>query len=164
MPSLMRSVIIYYSYSGNTKKVAATLCEYLRQKGEVDIVELKAIDESNSFLGQCRRAFTRQRAKIDAVNFDLSGYGLICLGSPVWAFAPAPAMNTFLDQAQQIQDKEIILFTTYGSGTGNRRCLNYMQQILAGKGAKSFRRFSIQQFKINDREFVNSQIQAALSQ
>jgi len=161
----MKSAIVYYSYSGNTKKVAQSLCDHLRQKGEVDIVELKPLDESDSFFGQCRRAFKRQRAKIAAVNFDLSGYDLICFGSPVWAFAPAPAMNTYLDNVQGIGNKEIILFTTFGSGTGNNRCLNYMQRILAKKGASSAcRRFSIQQFKVNDQEFVNAKIQAALSQ
>jgi hypothetical protein len=33
-----------------------------------------------------------------------------------------------------------------------------MQGILARKGAKSFKRFSIQQFKVKDREFVLSEI------
>jgi flavodoxin len=160
----MRSLIVYYSYSGNTKKVAEQLCEHLRQKGQVDIIGLKAHDESESFFGQCRRAFTRQRAKIEPVNFDLSGYDLICFGSPVWAFAPAPAMNSYLDQVQNIQDKKVVLFTTFGSGTGNTRCLNYMQRILAEKGAKNFKRFSSQQSKVSDRDFVSAQIQATLSQ
>ncbi len=159
----MKILIVYYSYSGNTKKVAGQLCEYLRQKGQVDIIELRAQDESDSFFGQCRRAFARQRAKIEPVDFDLIGYDLICFGTPVWAFAPTPAMNTCLDQAQNIQGKEIILFTTFGSGTGNTRCLNYMQRILADKGARSFKRFSVQQCKIGYREFVNTQIQALFS-
>jgi len=159
----MRSLIVYYSYSGNTKKVAEHLCEYLGQRGQVDFTELSAQDESNSFFGRCRRAFTRQKAKIAPVNFDLSEYDLICFGSPVWAFAPVPAMNTYLDQAQQIQSKEIVLFTTFGSGTGNNRCLNYMQRILAKKGAGSFKRFSVQQVKVNDEAFVRARIQAVLT-
>jgi len=162
MPSLMRSLIVYYSYSGNTKKVAEQLCEQLRQKGQVDIIELKAQDESESFFGQCRRAFRHTRAKIAPVNCNPGDYDLICFGSPVWAFAPAPAMNTYLGQAQNIQDKKIVLFTTYGSGTGNNRCLNYMRRILTEKGAKNFKRFSIQQSKVSDRDFVSAQIQAAL--
>ena len=159
----MRSLIIYYSYSGNTKKVAEHLCGYLRQRGQADIVQLKAQDESDSFFGQCLRAFWRKRARIEPVNCNLSSYDAICFGAPVWAFAPPPAMNAYLDQVQNIQDKEVILFTTYGSGTGNNRCLNYMQQILANKGAKSFKRFSIQQFKVNDYDFVRGRIQAALT-
>ena len=154
----MRSVIVYYSYSGNTRKVAEVLAEALKEKGEIDIIELNALDESKSFLGQCRRAFARSRAKLAPVNFDLSAYDLICIGTPVWAFAPTPTMNTYLDQCIGLENKEVILFTTYGSGTGNNRCLNCMQDILAKKGAKSFNRFSIQQFKVNDKEFVLSKI------
>lgn len=157
----MKSIIIYYSYSGNTRKVAEVLAEHLRQKGEAEILELKAKDESNSFFGQCSRAFWHKRAEIEPVNFDLSGYDLICFGSPVWAFGPAPAMNTYLDKCSGVEGKDVILFTTYGSGTGNNRCLNYMQDILSKKGAKSFKRFSIQQFKVSDNEFIIKTLQEA---
>ena len=154
----MKSIIIYYSYSGNTGKVASVLAEYLREKTEVEIIDLKPQDESCSFLGQCRRAFFKQRATIETIKTDLSGYDVICIGSPVWAFAPAPAINTYLDKCFEIENKEVILFTTYGSGTGNQRCLNYMQSLLARKGVNIFRRFSIQQFKANNQEFVFSKI------
>lgn len=158
----MHSLIIYYSYSGNTKKVAGYLCGYLQQRGQADIVELKAQDESAGFFAQCRRAFWHKRAKIEPINFDLSSYDVICFGAPVWAFAPAPAMNTCLDQVQNIRDKEIILFTTFGSGTGNNRCLNYMQQVLVAKGAKDFKRFSIPGIRVNNADFVSAKIRATL--
>jgi len=154
----MKSAIIYYSFSGNTRKVSEILADYLKQKGEVEIVELKALDESGSFLGQANRAFWKKRAKIDFTDSDLSPYDLICLGTPVWAFGPAPAINTYLDKCSGLDGKSVVLFTTYGSGTGNNRCLDYMQKILTEKGAKSFNRFSIQQFKVKDKEFVFSQI------
>jgi flavodoxin len=154
----MKGIVIFYSYSGNTKKVTGTLSEYLRRKGQVDIIELKALDESNSFFGQATRAFIHKRAKIEPANFGLTQYDLVCLGTPVWAFAPAPAMNTYLDKCFGLEGKEVILFTTYGSGTGNQRCLNYMQDILTKNGARDFRRFSVQQFKVKDEEFVLSKI------
>ncbi len=158
----MRSIIIYYSYSGNTKKVAQTLSEYLRQKSEPEMLELKAQDESASFFGQCQRAFWHKKAEIELCKFDLKPYDLVCLGTPVWAFGPAPAMNTYLDKCSGLEAKEVILFTTYGSGTGNGRCLNYMQKILGQKGARGFKRFSIQQFKVDDKEFVLSKIKEKL--
>ena len=154
----MKGIVIFYSYSGNTKKVTGTLSEYLRRKGQVDIIELQALDESNSFFGQAARAFIHKRAKIEPTNFDLTQHDLVCLGTPVWAFGPAPAMNTYLDKCFGLEGKEVILFTTYGSGTGNQRCLNYMQDILTKKGARDFRRFSIQQFKVKDKEFLLSKI------
>jgi flavodoxin len=154
----MKSVVIYYSYSGNTRKVARVLADGLRQDSECAEIELKPADESRSFLAQCRRAFKHIRAKLEPVNYDLSGYDIICLGSPVWAFGPAPALNTYLDNCSGISGKNIILFTTYGSGTGNQRCLNYMQDLLLRRGAVSFKRFSIQQNKVKNREFIQAAI------
>jgi len=143
--------------------VAEILAGYLREKGEVELIELNPLDESKSFFGQCRRAFYRIRAKLAPVNFDLSGYDLICFGNPVWAFAPVPAMNTYLDNCTGAEGKEAVVFTTYGSGSGNTRCLNTMQEALRKKGAKSFKRFSIQQFKVKDSTFVLSQIGTSLN-
>lgn len=154
----MKSIIIYYSYSGNTKKVAGALSGHLKDRGETEVIELQALDESDKFLAQAVRAFRHKRAEIAPVNFDLSKYDLLCFGTPVWAFGPAPAMNTYLDKCFGIEGKDTILFTTYGSGTGNQRCLKFMQNILAKKDAKKFSRFSIQQFKVRDKEFVLSQI------
>ena len=158
----MKSLVIYYSFSGNTRKVSEVLAEYLKQKGEVEIIELKALDESDKFLIQAARGFRKKRAEIAPINFDLSQYDLVCLGTPVWGLGPSPAMNTFLDKCLGLEGKDIVIFTTYGSGAGNSKCLNYMQKILAEKGAKSFKRFSVQQFKVKDKEFVLSEIKKVL--
>ncbi|MFH0739420.1 MAG: NAD(P)H-dependent oxidoreductase [Candidatus Omnitrophota bacterium] len=158
----MKSIVIYYSYSGNTKQVARALVEFLAQKGEVEEVELQGLDESRSFFAQCNRALRKVRGKIQEVQPDLSGYDLVCLGTPLWAFSPAPAMNTYMDLAFGLLGKKVVLFTTYGSGTGNERCINYMQELLSQKGAIVFSRFSIQQGKAGRKEFVSSEINKAL--
>ena len=154
----MKSLIVYYSYSGNTRHVAQTLKECLAQQGESTLLELTSLDESKSFFGQCRRAFSKVRAKIAEMNFDVSGHDKIYIGTPVWAFKPAPAMNTFLDKCAGLGGKEVILFTTYGSGTGNERCLRYMREIIIKKGAKRIGKFSIQQGHVKDKEFVIARI------
>ncbi len=158
----MKSVIVYYTHTGNTKKAAEILNGLLLGKGAVDVIRLNAKDESDSFFGQAGRAVRHKRAEIEAVEFDLAVYDLLCFGTPVWAFGPAPAMNTYLDECFGLEDKEVILFTTYGSGTGNGRCLKYMRDILNRKGAKQFKNFSIQQQKVKDKEFVVSQINEIL--
>ena len=154
----MKSAIIFYSLTGNTEKVAEILADCLKQASQVDIIKLEALDESKSFFKQCLRAATKKKANIENVNFDLSNYDLICFGTPVWAFAPVPAINTYLDKCSGLESKDVILFSTYGSGTGKEKCLNYMQNILGKKGAKGFKRFSIQQFKVDNKELVSSTI------
>ncbi|MCM8780869.1 MAG: NAD(P)H-dependent oxidoreductase [Candidatus Omnitrophica bacterium] len=156
----MKSVIVYYSYTGNTRKVAEILAEYLESKAETTLIALKTLDESDKFLSQALRAFIHTRARLEPTDFNLSNYDLICFGSPVWAFAPAPAINTYIDRCFGINQKPVVLFTTYGSGVGNQRCLDYMQSLLIQKGVSSFKRFSIQQFKTQDKEFILSQIRS----
>lgn len=126
----------------------------LEEKGTVQTIRLKALDEAKSFLGQCVRGFFRKRAEIEEVSYDVKQYDLICLGTPVWAFGPAPAMWTYLDKVTGINGKKAIIFTTYGSGTGNERCLNLMESVLREKGIAEVNRFSVSQFKVNDREFI----------
>ena len=157
----MKSLIVFYSYSGNTKKVAIVLEEYLKTKGEAELVEIKGLDESGNFFAQAARAFQRKRGKIAATNFNLAEYDTVYFGTPVWAFGPTPAMNAYLDSCFGAEGKDVVIFTTYGSGTGNKKCIDYMIETLAGKGAKSFRSFSIQQFKVEDKSFVLSQAEGA---
>ncbi|MDD5431596.1 MAG: NAD(P)H-dependent oxidoreductase [Candidatus Omnitrophica bacterium] len=158
----MKSAIVYYSYSGNTRKVAEALAMYLLQFGSVEQIELKAPDESKSFLGQCKRAFSHTKAKLEETNYDLSGYDLICFGSPVWAFGPAPAINTYLAKCTGVENKQVVIFTTYGSGAGKQRCMDYMRESLAAKGVKELQQFSVQQFKVKDQKIVLLKIKEGL--
>ena len=158
----MKSAVIYYSSSGNTASVARILTAHLGRQGQVDPIELEPLDESGSFLGQCKRAFFRRRAQLKPVNFDLAQYDLVCIGTPVWAFGPAPAINSYLDQCSGVKGKKILLFSTYGSGTGNQRCLNSMRACLARKGATDFHEFSVQQYRAADNDFVLSEIKKTL--
>jgi len=158
----MKSVIIFYSYSGNTAKVAKVLHDELTSKGSTDVFRLEPTDESSSFLGQCRRALFKKKADIQDTIFDLSSYSTVCLGTPVWAFGMAPALRTYIDKCSGIHDKSVILFTTFGSGAGKDKCIHEMQAILAKKGAKDFQRFSVSQFKVNDPNFVKGEIDKTL--
>lgn len=157
----MKSIIVYFSYSGNTKKVAEILAEYLKEKSEVESIRLKDLHESGNFFKQGSSAFKHRRAEIEEINFDFSGYDLICLGTPVWAFTTTPAVNTFLDKCFGVEGKQIILFTTSG-GRGDKRCLNYMQVVLTKKGVKEFKKFSVLSNKIQDKESILFRIKEAV--
>ncbi len=154
----MKSIIVYYSFSGNTRRAAEALADVLRKISEVDMLELKALDESKSFFGQALRALLRTKAKVETVNIDLSEYDFICMGTPVWAFGPAPAMNAYLEKCKGLNGKQAVVFTTYGSGTGNNNCLNYMRGILHKKGIKKCESFSIEGSKTCDKNYIGSLI------
>lgn len=158
----MKIAIIYYSLTGNTKSVADILSDYLRPANQVDVLRINALDESKSFLGQCRRAFFKNKARIEDIKTDLSEYDTVIIGNPVWATEPVPALRTYLDRVSGVSGKKIVLFITYGGGLGKDSCIDKMEKLLKEKGASDFARFAVQQFKTKNREFVIEQAKKAL--
>lgn len=153
----MKSLIIYYSYSGNTDKVAHIFARVLKEKGEVKIQRLKPKDEIKTFMAQCKAAFTRKRAILeDGVTFDITPYDFVLIGSPVWAFAPTPAINTYLDNIFCVRGKRYLVFLTSGSGVGVKKCFNNITSVLESKGASKIDELNIQDRKINDENFIIS--------
>lgn len=162
---MKKAAVLYYSYSGNTKKTALVLQKELSSQYQADLIEIKALDESDSFFKQCMRALGKKQALInESIAFDLSGYDLIALGTPVWAFAMAPAMRTFMSKCSGLKEKDIIIFATYGSGAGKDKCLNEMAGIAKGKGAKAVRSFLLQQNDTLDEQKVKSRIKEILQE
>ena len=94
-----RKIIIYFTYTGNTKKIA----EKIKEKLNCDIIEIKTVipyskdydtvvnDEQNS-------ESSNHLPEIQNLNIDLSNYDEIILGTPVWWYRPVPAIRTFLTQ------------------------------------------------------------------
>jgi len=160
----MRSLITYYSFSGITEKVAGIYAGVLGKRGEVEIQRLKPKEEIKSFMGQCRAAFTRKRAPLmeEGVKFDASSYDLILIGSPVWAFAPTPAINTYLDKVSGLSGKRVILLLTSGSGVGVKKCFNNIKAILENKGVSRTDEINIPNTTMGDEVFIISSLEKLL--
>lgn len=142
----MKSVIVYYSYSGNTHRAAQALSEALREKGdEVRPVRIRPLKEDKNFLTQCVSSFFRKKPELYKTLLDLGDFDRVIIGSPVWAFKPAPPVNTYLSNIGSLEGKEAISFVTYGSGTGKDKALKALKSALEKKGAKSVKTISFQQ-------------------
>lgn len=151
----MRSMLVYYSFSGNTEHVAKIFAGELKKKGEVDIQRLFPQDEIKDFLGQCRAARAYKRADLGSkVDYDASPYDLIVIGSPVWAFAPVPAINTFLDGLSGLNGKRVIVLLTSGSGLGVGHCFKNIRRILENKGASTIDEINIPDRRQGDEAFI----------
>jgi flavodoxin len=151
----MRSILTYYSFSGNTDRVMKLFAGELRKRGEVDSQRLLPKDEIKDFIGQCRAARAYQRTELGGkVDYDASPYDLIILGSPVWAFAPVPAMNTFLDDLSGLNGKRVIVLLTSGSGLGVKHCFKNIRRILENKGAATIDEVNIPDRRQKDEGFI----------
>jgi flavodoxin len=151
----MKTLITYYSFSGNTDRVVRIFADKLKTNGEVALQRLKPADEITGFAAQCRAAFMKKRAKLDAaINFDASPFDLVVLGCPVWAFSPVPAMNSYLDNLKGLNGKRVVVLLTSGSGVGVARCFKNIRDVLQGKGASSVDEINIPDRKQGDAGFI----------
>jgi flavodoxin len=159
----MKTLITYYSFSGNTDKVANIFADVLKKRGEVVMQKLRPADEIQKFALQCKAAFMGKRAVLEGnVQFDVGHYDLLLIGSPVWAFAPTPSINTYLDKLSGLNGKRAIMFLTSGSGTGVGRCFKNMRKILETKGASRIDEVNIPDRKLKDAAFIISQLEKTL--
>ena len=114
----MNKLIVYFSYTGNTRMIA----NKIKDKLNCDIFEIKTVvpysndydtvvnDEQNS-------EASNHLPEIQEMNIDLSKYDEIILGTPVWWYRPVPAIRTFLTQ-NDLSGKRIIPFATNAGWLG----------------------------------------------
>ena len=160
----MRACIIYFSLTGNTHQLAQMISQGLKHKNfEVDLVRLEPVGGAKTFVGQGITALRRKRVGIVYdINFDLSMYDLLCFGSPVWAFSPAPALNTYLYKCYGLKRKKAIVFCTYGSGTGKDRAVKIIKKMLIDRGIRYIDSIIIGQKKLIDQKDVVMRVEHSL--
>ena len=142
----MKTAVVYYSYTGNTHRVAQLIIGVLKSRGEEAIpVRIRPLKEETNFLKQCKDSFFRKKPELYKTLLELKNYDRVILGSPVWAFNVAPALNTYLDKCTSLEGKEAICFATYGSGAGKKKALGTLKKSLKIKGVKVVGEISFQQ-------------------
>ena len=133
----MKGAIIFYSFSGNTKKACLYLAGKLKQKGHsIEFLELRLKKEVKAFLRQSLDALCKKKPELVEINLNLDSYDFLIFSSPVWAFTFAPALRTYLSKASGLEGKKAYCFLTYGSGTGCDKAQRELIQTLGGLGAK----------------------------
>jgi FMN-dependent NADH-azoreductase len=158
----MKTLITYYSYSGITEKVIAIFKEALEKKSELKIQRLKPKEEITSFFAQCMAARFKKRCEIEEALFDANSFDTVIIGLPVWAFAPTPAINAYLDKVTGLNNKKLIVLLTSGSGAGVKMCFKYISDILHAKGVSSISEINIPNARMKDADFLISSIEKVL--
>lgn len=160
----MKTLIVYYSYSGITEKVVKIYESQLGNTGEVTVERLKPKEEITTFIGQCRAAFARKKAELEGSPiFNVSRYDLLMIGSPVWAFAPVPAINAYLDRLSGLEGKKAAILLTSGSGAGVGNCFNVIRKSLESKGASKIDNINIPNRMMRDENFIKDSLNKILA-
>jgi flavodoxin len=126
----MKTLVVYYSRSGNTKKAAEIIAQHLRADQE----ELIDLTNRNGFWGWLfagRDAWRKRMTKIGPTKMNPSAYDLVILGTPMWAASITPAIRTYISQNQS-KIKKVAFFITKG-GVPGKNALNDLQTICGQK-------------------------------
>ncbi len=154
----MKIGILFYSFSGNTKKACEFLKDRLSSKNIVaDLIELKLKEEAAAFFRQCLQAFLKKKPDLAAGSYNLEKYDCLIFASPVWAFTIAPALRSYLVKIKTLENKKAVCFLTYGSGTGSGKALQELENIVRDKGARMIFSKNLAGNKTKDSTYLEKQ-------
>lgn len=106
----MKTLIVYYSRTGNTQAA----CQALQKELGCDILEIRDLKNREGgwgFFTAALGSMFNTHTKIDPDHTDLASYDAVIISSPVWAGRPAAAIRTFIAQ-HTFDGKKVIMFTT----------------------------------------------------
>jgi flavodoxin len=108
----MKVGLVYYSRTGNTRQVAKTLEEKLKQHtADVDRIEIEHVKKPSFF--KAGKAGTKQlELPMKPAEFDMGKYDIIVAGFPTWNKRPSPFMKSFFGNARNIKGKKVAIFST----------------------------------------------------
>ncbi|HML06423.1 MAG TPA: flavodoxin, partial [Methanobacterium sp.] len=104
----MKSVIIYYSRTRKTAVAAKALAKELNAD-IIEIEDLKSRSGALNYVSASMDAVREIKTHIRPESLNLEKYGLVYVGTPVWAGKPSPAIITAIDR-YNFQGKDVILF------------------------------------------------------
>ncbi|WP_077610213.1 flavodoxin family protein [Clostridium sp. Marseille-P2415] len=127
----MKTLVIYYSYTGNTKKIA----EQTAKKENADICEVVEKNRPGTvkaFTAGSFHAMRGMKSEVEPITADLSSYDRLIVMAPVWAGNPAPAMNNVFDALPSGKEVEVIMV----SASGKSSCKDRLEQLIGSRGSR----------------------------
>lgn len=126
----MKTLIVFYSRTGLTRKIAQGLVGLLK----CDIEEIADMKERRGAIGNliaCKDAANKKLTDIAQVKLDPGLYDLVIIGTPVWAFTMACAVRTYITLNKN-KFKQVAFFATQG-GMGDKSTYSDMENLCAQK-------------------------------
>jgi flavodoxin len=122
----VKTLVVYYSRSGTTRKLAKGIAESLGADIE-EIVELRDRRGGRGYVRSLVEALRRRPTPISPAKQDPAAYGLVVVGTPVWVASLSSPVRSYL-LANKARLREVAFFCTLG-GSGNERAFAQMQEL-----------------------------------
>jgi len=107
----MKTLVVYYSRTGNTKTVGKAIAKELKADSD-EIIDLKKRLGKINWLIAGRDAMRKKLTKIKTQKKPES-YDMIIIGTPYWGGNIAPAVRTYL-KSHDLSRKKVGFFCTSG--------------------------------------------------
>lgn len=125
----MKTLVVYYSMSGNTKFAAELIARNLG----ADIMPLEPVRSyPRSTIGKyifCGKAATfGEKPKLKSYRYDPADYERIVIGTPVWNSRLAPPINTFLNNCDMRNKTTAAFFSSAGGDA--KKCIAKLNEKL----------------------------------
>lgn len=159
----MKSLVVYYSHSGNTASIAYKLWSDLAKKGDAEIIRLEYGRGVNNIILRLLYRIIPPLTPLWETISDLKNYDLICFGIPVLGAYPSAAIVKYINICQNIKGKKIICCYVYGIELSANHCARYVERLLEKKGQPVAIRIFVPWNKIRDEQFVNKTVDEALA-
>ncbi|HMB65266.1 MAG TPA: NAD(P)H-dependent oxidoreductase [Patescibacteria group bacterium] len=114
----MSILVVFYSRSGTTAKVARELASRLGAETE-EIKEEKNRKGLKGYLQSAWEAGRKTKPSLKSLEKDPARYDLIVVGTPVWVGTMASPVRSYLDNNKDKFDR-LAFFTTQGSAQTQR--------------------------------------------
>ena len=130
----MKPLILYYSRSGNTERIA------MQAKRDLNCEAIKIVPEEayGNYIASCLRVSKEKKAPAAPAFVtpipDLAGIDVILLGYPVWAQDIPRFVADFIEKCDLI-GKTVIPFATYGM-SGINWTMKHLTQVCVGAEIK----------------------------
>jgi flavodoxin len=129
----MKSLVVYYSRTGNTKKVAEALASMLK----CDIEELADKKSSKSreglfgYLRCCKEGMKKIMPEIEKTKNNPASYDMVIVGAPNWGSNMASPVRTYL-AINKSKFKKVAFFCTMGGQSPGKTFID-MEEICSKK-------------------------------
>ena len=123
----MKTLVIYFSRTGNTKFVAEKIAEHLGAE-ICEVVDKKSRKGKFGFIKSGYESIRKKLTEIE-VSTKVDDYDFVIIGSPVWANGITPAIRTFIHQ-NDLSNKQIACFVTL-KGDNPQKPLEKMKEAIS---------------------------------
>ena len=126
----MKTLVAFYSRTGTTKKVGQDIAKALKCDKEAIVDTVNRMGPIG-YIRSGRDSMKRNLTKLKKTKKDPAKYGLVIVGTPIWAWNVSTPVRTYLTENRG-KFKKIAFFCTQG-GSGSERAFKEMQDIAKKK-------------------------------